>query len=190
MRIIFIIAAFLFIFSCSSKNIVYWCGDHQCINKKEKENYFKETMIVEVRDLSQIKERKSEIEKIKLQAKKDQKNRIKLEKDLAKNKRLEKKQKIKREKELLKQERRAQKLRIKNEKEAEKQLRKDEKKRIKSTKKINKKNKKKKSSKSKTEIDLGIAKIEIKNNTFSDLINKVKKKNILKPYPDINRTPD
>ena len=52
------------------------------------------------------------------------------------------------------------------------------------------KHKKKKSSKSKTEIDLGIAKIEIKNNTFSDLINKVKKKNMLKPYPDINRTPD
>ena len=92
-----------------------------------------------------------------------------------------KKQEAKREKELLKQKKRAEKLRIKNEKEVEKQLRKDEKKRIKSSKK---------KKESKTEIDLGIAKIEIKNNTFSDIINRVKKRNKLKPYPDINKTID
>jgi hypothetical protein len=181
MRFIFIIISFLLIFSCSSNNMVYWCGDHQCINKKEKESYFQKTMTVEVRDLSKIKERKPEIEKIKLQAQKDQKNIIKLEKDLIKNEKFTKKQEAKREKELLKQKKRAEKLRIKNEKEVEKQLRKDEKKRIKSSKKKNE---------SKTEIDLGIAKIEIKNNTFSDIINRVKKRNKLKPYPDINKTID
>jgi len=44
--IIFILAA-----SCSSNKGVYWCGDHACANNKEKEAYFKKTMIVEVRNL-------------------------------------------------------------------------------------------------------------------------------------------
>ena len=29
------------IISCSANKGVYWCGDHSCINKKEKEAYFK-----------------------------------------------------------------------------------------------------------------------------------------------------
>ena len=39
------------VLNCSNNKTIYWCGDHPCINKKEKEAYFKETMIVEVRDL-------------------------------------------------------------------------------------------------------------------------------------------
>ena len=51
----------LFLFSCSSGKKVYWCGDHACINNKEKESYFKKTMIVEIRDLDKKdKESKSE----------------------------------------------------------------------------------------------------------------------------------
>ena len=46
----FIIFSFFLIVGCGSSNTVYWCGDHQCINKKEREAYFKKTMIVEVRD--------------------------------------------------------------------------------------------------------------------------------------------
>ena len=34
---------------------VYWCGDHPCINKKEKEAYFKKNMIVEKRNLKKEK---------------------------------------------------------------------------------------------------------------------------------------
>ena len=168
MKTLFIIISFCFILSCSTNKIVYWCGDHQCINKKEKENYFKKTMIVEVKDLSKIKESKSEIEKIKLQAKKDQKSRKKLEKELKKR------------------ELKAEKTRIKNEKDAEKQLRKDEKQIIKLEKKTSKKN----SRKPKAEINLGVAKIEINNNSFIDLVNKIKNKNVLKPYPDINSVPE
>ena len=37
---------FFFIISCTSSKGVYWCGDHPCINKKEKEAYFNNTMIV------------------------------------------------------------------------------------------------------------------------------------------------
>ena len=43
---------FIFIISCSNNKGVYWCGDHACANNKEKEAYFKKTMIVEVRDLN------------------------------------------------------------------------------------------------------------------------------------------
>ena len=59
----------LLLFSCSNGKKVYWCGDHACINKKEREAYFKKTMIVEVRELNkQNKKSKSELEIIKKQA--------------------------------------------------------------------------------------------------------------------------
>ena len=44
------ITILLLISSCTKKNIVYWCGDHACVNKDEKESYFKKTMIVEVKN--------------------------------------------------------------------------------------------------------------------------------------------
>ena len=50
---------FIFIISCSSNDGVYWCGDHACENNKEKEAYFKKTMIVEIRNLNK-KDLKSE----------------------------------------------------------------------------------------------------------------------------------
>ena len=47
---ILILLIILLITACSTNKGVYWCGDHPCINKKEKEAYFKKTMIVEVRN--------------------------------------------------------------------------------------------------------------------------------------------
>ena len=53
------------IISCSLNKKVYWCGDHPCINKKEREAYFKKTMIVEVKgSRSKSYMNDSEIEKI------------------------------------------------------------------------------------------------------------------------------
>ena len=37
--------------ACTTNKGSYWCGDHPCINKKEKEAYFKKYMTVEVRDI-------------------------------------------------------------------------------------------------------------------------------------------
>ena len=48
---IFLFLAFFLLFACSNNKSVYWCGDHACINNKEKKAYFKKTMIVEKRDL-------------------------------------------------------------------------------------------------------------------------------------------
>ena len=59
----FIILFFLFT-SCETSKKVYWCGDHPCLNKKEKEAYFKKTMIVEVRNIKNDKKNDSEMEKI------------------------------------------------------------------------------------------------------------------------------
>jgi len=50
MRIYKYFAIIFFIISCSPNKGVYWCGDHACANNKEKESYFKKTMIVEVRN--------------------------------------------------------------------------------------------------------------------------------------------
>ena len=62
-----LLIAFLFS-NCSSNNEVYWCGDHACVNKKEKEFYFKEKMIVEKRLVKKeeklSKDKKDEIMKM------------------------------------------------------------------------------------------------------------------------------
>jgi len=49
MKYLFFFIIGFVLFSCSNNNEVYWCGDHACINKKEKEFYFKEKMVVEKR---------------------------------------------------------------------------------------------------------------------------------------------
>ena len=102
----------LFIFtSCSTDKDSYWCGDHACINNKEKEAYFKKTMIVEIKNLEKkTSKNNSEIGKIIQQARKGEKKRIKEEKKLAK-------QALKEEKKLSKK--KSKKL---NKKKSEKQI--------------------------------------------------------------------
>ena len=113
---------FFYIIGCANNKTVYWCGDHACINNKEKEAYFKKTMIIEKRGLiKQNKEKKSELEIIKKQAGLENEKIIKKEKKLTAQKRLEKKGKIKGKKELAKQARLEEKRRIKGEKELVKQ---------------------------------------------------------------------
>ena len=63
--------------SCSNNKGVYWCGDHPCINNKEKEAYFKKTMIVEVKNFNKDKSKNdSEIKRLMDRAKLDEKKRI------------------------------------------------------------------------------------------------------------------
>ena len=191
--LIFLFLTFL-LFSCSSNESVYWCGDHACINNKEKEAYFKKTMIIEKRELiKQNKEKKSELEIIKKQAGLENEKIIKKEKKLTARKRLEKKEKIKGKKELAKQARLEEKRRIKEEKELAKQIRLEEKKLIKQEKKISKKKfikKEKTSLKTKTDTDTIILISNTSSNKIKDLVEKINKKNMFKPYPDINDIPN
>ena len=152
------------IIGCSTNKVVYWCGDHPCINKKEKEAYFRKTMVVEMKELKKTNiNNNSEIEKIMQQAKFDEKQRIEQEKDLIKQAKLDEKRRIKEEKNLAKQ------------------IQKDEKKIIK---------KGRETSKQKVLIDTGFANIEIEATKFNELVEKITKKNIFRPYPDINDIPN
>ena len=191
---------FLFIFfvviNCSNNNTVFWCGDQPCINKKERESYFKRTMIVEVKELEEMnKKDKSEIEKITQQARIDEKKRIKDEKKISKNIKLQEKHKIKREKELAKQRKKSEKKRIKEEKELAKIHEKNEKKRLKEQKKLIKKVKKtpensKISTKQKIITSKDSQNLSIALNDFDDIKKRIVEKNILRPYPDINDIPN
>ena len=66
MKLLISFILFIFVFGCAQSNQVYWCGDHECINKKEKQEYFKKTMTVEVRSLDKSNKKElSELEIIK-----------------------------------------------------------------------------------------------------------------------------
>ena len=162
MKNLFFLFILFMIISCSSNKVVYWCGDHPCINKKEKKAYFKKNKIEEMKSIkSKNYKNNSEIEKIMQESQKKEKIRIKNEKDLAKQIKLEEKRRIKEEKDLAKQ------------------INLEEKKRIKGEKKSYKRkiyvNKEKQ-----------LKKAEIDLDEFSELVEKITKMNTFKPYPDIN----
>ena len=164
-----IIVFLFFLVSCSNNNRVYWCGDHACINKKEKEAYFKEYMIIEVRELNKqdVKEN-SEIKKIREKAILKEKKRIKQEKELAKLAKREKKQRIKKEKKLAK-------------------LKKIEKKKaIKTQKKLSKLPDSKKAKVPEN----AISNVVVTNNDFNSALDQIIEKNKLRPFPDINDIPN
>ena len=194
MKYLILLILSLLVFACSNGKRVYWCGDHACINNKEKEAYFKKTMIVEIRELSkQNKKSKSELEIIKKQAGLEQKKEIKNEKELAKQVRLDKKRRIKEEKELAKQVRLDKKRRIKEEKELVKQVRLEEKKIIKEEKKSYKKKVLKTENvplEKEIVINTAIARINIYSNEFKELVEKITNKNMFRPYPNINDIPN
>ena len=194
MKYLILLIFSLLLFDCSNGKKVYWCGDHACINNKEKKAYFKKTMIVEIKELGkQNKKSKSELEIIKKQAGLEQKKEIKNEKELAKQVRLDKKRIIKEEKELAKQVRLDKKRRIKEEKELVKQVRLEEKKIIKEEKKSYKKKVLKTENvplKKEIIINTGIARINISSNEFKELVEKITNKNMFRPYPNINDIPN
>ena len=137
----FFILLFIILLSCTNKKEVNWCGDHACINNKEKKAYFEKTLITEIKDLTKQKRKKSNFEIIKekagldLEKEKEEEfeDKIKVlstkeQKALAKQLHLEEKQRIKEEKALAKQLHLEEKQRIKDEKKLTKQSRLDEKK--------------------------------------------------------------
>ena len=194
MKYLILLIFSLLLFACSNGKRVYWCGDHACINNKEREAYFKKTMIVEIKELSkQNKKSKSELEIIKKQAGLEQKKEIKNEKELAKQARLDEKRRMKEEKELAKQARLDEKRRMKEEKELTKQVLLEEIKIIKEEKKSSKKKILKTENvplEKEVIINTGTARIKISSTEFKELIEKITKKNMFKPYPNINAIPN
>ena len=196
-KLIFVIFL-IFITSCSNKKVTYWCGDHACINKKERELYFKKTMIVEIKELKNVNlKNKSDIEKITQQIHKDE-AKLKKEKNLIKQAKLEEKKRVKMEKELAKQIKLEEKRQIKMEKELEKQNKIIDKKRIKKEKSLLKKTKKhenpvenkKKSVSQKVEIIKEPSIVNNSTSVFEDLVNKIINRNSIRPFPNINDIPN
>ena len=182
MRIVFIFLLIVIIYSCAPRSQTYWCGDHPCINKKEKEAYFKKTMTIEVKEDNKFKSKKeSEIKKIMDQARLKEKERILNEKELAKQARLDDKLIIKQEKELAKQAKAEEKLKIKEEKKISKEPEIDQKKISKNPKK---------SSEPTLEIDEVIVESKTILNSFDELVEKISRRNSLRPFPDINDIPN
>ena len=181
------------IISCSTNKGVYWCGDHPCINKQEKEAYFRKTMIVEIKNSKNINyENDSEVEKIMLEAQLKEKKSIKSEKDFLKNTKLDKKRRINEEKDLAKQIKLEEKRRIKEEKNLAKQIKLEEKRRIKDEKKSSKRKivvNQKKQLRKNVELNANTDDIKIEPSKFNELFKKITKKNTLRPYPDINDIP-
>ena len=175
----------LVLVGCSNNKKVYWCGDHACVNKAEKEAFFKKTMIVEVRNIN-VKEKDKKLSNIEL---------IKKEFSIEENKAIEKKiSNLPQDKELTKAEKRKiaknirleEKRRIKEEKIITKRKRKEEKIRLKKEKVLAKKNKKKNKKEDIKKITFSTNGLTVDSSTFKKLVEKIKKQNVNKPYPDIN----
>ena len=174
----------MLLISCSGNKSVYWCGDHACINKKEKEAYFKKTMIVEKKIISE-KNRKdmTKSEEIIKKAKKNEKKRIANEKMMEKEKKLEQKRLKKEQKE-----------QAKNAKLEKKRLKKEEKDLAKKINKSEKKNKDKLIKKEKTEVtdheNTSSFSSSLQSAEFEQIKERIIKKNLIRPYPDINDIPN
>ena len=167
---------------CNNNKKVYWCGDHACVNKSEKEAFFKKTMIVEVRNISKNNKDKklSNIELIKKEFSIEDESKVN-EKKLSKlpqNKELSKSEKRRIAKNIKLEKKR----KIKEEKIIAKRKYKEEKERLKKAKALAKKSKKKDSKK----VTFGSNGLTIDSVTFKKLVEKVKTQNVNKPYPDIN----
>jgi len=166
MKNLFFLFILFMIISCSSNKVVYWCGDHPCINKKEKKAYFKKNMVIEMKSAIKTNyKNNSEIDQLMQEAQEKEKIRIKNDKNALKQKKLEEKKRIKEEKKLAKQTKLDKKQKVKIKKKL-------------STKKINDNNKKQ------------LVKTEISSSKFSEIVEVVTRKNTFKPYPDINDIPN
>ena len=188
MRFLFFITFIILLTSCTTNNSggVYWCGDHPCINKKEREAYFKKNMIVEKRNLKEEKlKNKDDLEKIIEQAKINEKQRLLGEKELIKESKLNEKRKLKEQKRKLKEAKRQEKQLLKDEKELAKKIKKDEKKKLKKVDNIksNEDNKV-------LNVDLGIATAKVDISDFKRIKDKIYNRNANKSFPDINKIPD
>tara|TARA_Y100000590_G_C15217329_1_gene824854 strand:- start:37 stop:597 length:561 start_codon:yes stop_codon:yes gene_type:complete len=175
----------IFITSCSSNKSVYWCGDHACSNNKEKENYFKKTMIVEVRNLDKEKNNDVSVnEKIINQSKTEKNKLANTEKKIDQEINLEEKlvtideDEIQEQIEIQEQMKKQAEERAKEEKDLKEQIKLEERSEIK------KKHEKTSSTFAKiVEIE------ESSSKNFDEIVEKILIRNSTRSYPKINDIP-
>ena len=172
MKFFLIFILVILISSCASKDGVFWCGDHPCLNKAEKEAYFKKTMIVEIRNLNK-KDLKSESVNEKI-IKESQSNEKKLNR-----KSYVEEENITDESEIEQQVELQEKIDL-QQKELKEQIKLEEEKRLDS--KI--RNQEKSSSFAKV-IEIN----EISSKNFDELVDRILVRNSSRSYPKINDIP-
>ena len=182
MKILFYLIIFFIFTNCATNKDVHWCGDHPCIDNKERKAYFKKTMIVEIKEFKkETKQLNSETEKIIQNARLEEKGKIKDQKYLVKQAKLEEKRRIKEQKYLVKQAKLEEKKVIKEEKYLSKQIENDEKKIIK---------KEKKALRQTADIKASSENITNVSTSFRKLAEKIIKKNSFRSYRNINDIPN
>ena len=160
MKYIVIFILLFLIFSCSNVRKVYLCGDHECVDSKERETYFKKTMSVEVKNLKNKKKNSSQIELIKKKAGLSDEAYEEESNNLNTAEWANNKQKRKDEKKIAKKALKDEKKRIKEDRKLAKKALKDEKKRIKEEKRLFKKNIKEQEKKAEQEKKIAKKKID------------------------------
>ena len=181
MKIYIYFTVLVFIISCSANNGVYWCGDHACANNKEKEAYFKKTMIVEVKNLNKSNTKQiSANERIINQSENKEVKVIINEEEFDQKIQLEEEQIEKNEKEIEELIKLQEQERAKEEKELKTQvkLEKDQKLRV-----------KKKEQKTLSSFAKVVEIKEIRSKNFDELVDKILKRNSSRSYPKINDIP-
>lgn len=183
----FLILLLFAINGCTNNDIVYWCGDHACINKKEKESYFKENMVVEIRKMKKSKKYISDLENIQKNAGLKTESSIDKESKLTKKNVVNDQDSISNEKMLAEKAFLKQKRLIEEEKALAKQVKLEEKELKKKNKELKKQKKiDKKKAKEPIIKNYEIASTEANSETFNDILEKIYEKNSNKPFRNIN----
>ena len=181
MKIYIYFTVLVFIISCSANNGVYWCGDHACANNKEKEAYFKKTMIVEIRNLNKNSSKTVSInEKILNESKSEEGKIINEDKEVEQKINLEEELRVKGEKEIEKQIKLQEEKLAKQEKELEEQINLEE------EEKVITENKE---TEDLSSINKVVENNEISSKDFDELVENILIRNSTRSYPKINDIP-
>jgi len=167
---------------------VYWCGDHACINKKEKKAYFEKNMIVEKRILNkENKLSKSEKDEILKKIREQEKEKYKNKKETKKLAHARKKEASQDEEKLIKRKSIDKKTSIQDENDCSDPRGFHQKMMCAARDKIGKKEPKKTlSGKDHKELlDKDILNTD-SSEDFNDYVEKITKRNKSRSYPDIN----
>jgi len=181
MKIYKYLTIFIFIISCSANKGVYWCGDHACANNKEKEAYFKKTMIVEVRNLNKKgKNKDSENEKILKQYQPGETKLVIKSEELDQQIELEEEQRANEAKRMEEQ------LKLEEEQRANEAKRMEEQLKLEEEQILNEeKNEQKTISTFKKSVEIS----EASSMNFDDLVDKILARNSSRSFPKINDIP-
>tara|TARA_A100001015_G_C14999630_1_gene717864 strand:- start:1511 stop:2038 length:528 start_codon:yes stop_codon:yes gene_type:complete len=78
----------LFLYACSKPKSVLICGDHECVNKNEAEQYFRENLTLEVRILDKKDPNQIDLVELNLKSDPEKKKKISIFKKRNTNKKL------------------------------------------------------------------------------------------------------